>query len=383
MITKTAPASSDVFSIKIVDSQATDRTNIDTGLAFRGWNYAHILIKLFLTAIDEEVYINTGCGVTLADRLWLLALLPKVKIRRMPKALRVKGLGIAMHDTDEYVLIPMYIPDVKEDGTKVLCRITREIHLIGNLKAHMLIENDIVDPKQIVIDINRSKAVIDSCDITADISCRQRSQQYTRRAVHAKEALTILPSSKSLIRVTKLELLDGRDFLFEPIEQANITLYAHIVDSKLYSILAKNESRYAVQISRKHRLDMLAEVDYENIYFAEHLPDFSEPPAPLKRGLRKPSTNTSWIKKAVTIATTAAFSISATINSLLPEQKSSAATNVLAKETKLNNEVMIYRDTKSTATLSNLIAEFPTVWKNEGFVKLPQKDWIKITLRDD
>lgn len=27
--------------------------------------------------------------------------------------------------------------------------------------------------------------------------------------------------------------------------------------------------------------------------------------------------------------------------------------------------------------------DFPTVWKDEGFVNLPEDDWMKITLRDD
>lgn len=52
-----------------------------------------------------------------------------------------------MHDTEEYVLIPIYIPGIKKDGIKVLCRIVREIYLVENLKVYMLIGNDIVGPE--------------------------------------------------------------------------------------------------------------------------------------------------------------------------------------------------------------------------------------------
>ena len=168
------------FSVEIVESSATDCTNIGKSLAFHGWNYAHVAIRLFPKTIDIEVCIDTGCGITLADRTWLLSLLPEVLICRMSKSLRVKGLGSAMHDTDQYVLTPMFISGIKGNGVNMLCRILREIHLVDNLKAHMLIGNDIVGPEGIVLDVSKSKAFIGSCNATANISCRQHGKQYTR-----------------------------------------------------------------------------------------------------------------------------------------------------------------------------------------------------------
>ena len=50
-----------------------------------------------------------------------------------------------MHNTDKYVLILIYISAVKKNGTKIFYRIIREIYLISNLKAYILIENNIVD----------------------------------------------------------------------------------------------------------------------------------------------------------------------------------------------------------------------------------------------
>ena len=52
-----------------------------------------------------------------------------------------------MHNTNKYVLILIYIPAVKGNGIKIFYCIIREIHLVSNLKAYMLIENDIVDLK--------------------------------------------------------------------------------------------------------------------------------------------------------------------------------------------------------------------------------------------
>ena len=62
----------------------------------------------------------------------------------MLKVLYIKGLGTAIHNTNDYILIPIYLPSIKEDDTKVLYHIVREIYLVDNLKVYMLIRNDIV-----------------------------------------------------------------------------------------------------------------------------------------------------------------------------------------------------------------------------------------------
>ena len=89
----------------------------------------------------------------------------------MSKSFRVKGLGVVMYETNQYVLISMYVSGIK-DGIKVLCRIVREIHLIDDFKAHMFIENDIVELKQIVLHVNKSKTFIDNYDVIINISYR-------------------------------------------------------------------------------------------------------------------------------------------------------------------------------------------------------------------
>ena len=52
----------------------------------------------------------------------------------------------------------------------MLYRIFREIHLINNLKAYILIENNIIELKEIVLNISKSKTFIDSYDIIINIS---------------------------------------------------------------------------------------------------------------------------------------------------------------------------------------------------------------------
>lgn len=125
---------------------------------------------------------------------------------------------------------------------------------------------------------------------------------------------------------------------------------------------------------------MLFEVDYENVFLVESEPakDLSKPSA--GKQARKPFTG--WIRKAATLATVAAVSLISNLVALIKDVSHTAVLE-LAKEIKLSNGVMVYGDSKATLSLADLVAEFPTIWKDEGFVKVPIDDWMKITLRDD
>ena len=57
-----------------------------------------------------------------------------------------------MHDINKYILILIYIPTIK-DSKKILYRIYREIHLVNNLKAYILLGNNIIDSKKIILNI--------------------------------------------------------------------------------------------------------------------------------------------------------------------------------------------------------------------------------------
>ena len=89
----------------------------------------------------------------------------------MALPLRVKGLRLAMYNTNEYILIPIFIPAVK-DGVNVLYRIYREVYLVDNLKAYILLGNNIIRPKKIILDISQGKAHIGSCNTTTVIISR-------------------------------------------------------------------------------------------------------------------------------------------------------------------------------------------------------------------
>ena len=88
----------------------------------------------------------------------------------MTLSLYIKGLKSIMHDINEYVLISIYISVVKKDDIKILYRIHKKIHFVDNLKAYMLLNNDIINPKKIVLNVVRNKVYINNCEVIVIIT---------------------------------------------------------------------------------------------------------------------------------------------------------------------------------------------------------------------
>ena len=83
--------------------------------------------------------------------------------RTMAPPLKVRGIGASKHETDEYILEPLYFPAISENGQRVVVPIKRELHLVDKLRANILIGNDIIGPEGITMDIAKEKAYVPGC----------------------------------------------------------------------------------------------------------------------------------------------------------------------------------------------------------------------------
>ena len=70
---------------------------------------------------------------------------------------------------------------VLPDGTQAVAQISREIHIIDDLKAGMLIGADILTPERMIIDFATQSVKIGTChDITVPISSQKWRNWKTR-----------------------------------------------------------------------------------------------------------------------------------------------------------------------------------------------------------
>lgn len=88
--------------------------------------------------------------------------------------LKVRGIGASKHESGEFAAPYLYFPGKNNVGQQVYISLTCEIYLVKDLKANLLIGNDIMSPKGFIIDIKRKSVWIKSYGITIPIDVRQK-----------------------------------------------------------------------------------------------------------------------------------------------------------------------------------------------------------------
>ena len=53
----------------------------------------------------------------------------------------------------------------------------------------------------------------------------------------------------------------------------------------------------------------------------------------------------------------------------------------MAMETQLDNGVRLYGDKAAVREISELVAQYPSIWESEGFVQIPPERWMKVHLK--
>lgn len=100
---------SSASSARIVKSTADDIKG--NGYGFRGWHYATVETRLHKPSEHlHAICLDTGCTMSLIDRIFLTNEIPDASIRKMASPISVRGLGTTNHQTNEYVVLKIYIP---------------------------------------------------------------------------------------------------------------------------------------------------------------------------------------------------------------------------------------------------------------------------------
>lgn len=194
-VAETSPSSS---STRPILKSTAKLSAPGSGLAFRVWNYVTTSITFDPAALpsptnpDGSMCLDTGCGVTLMDKNWLIKKFPSQKISTIPVLLKVRGIGASEHESGQFALTMLYIPGIDEKGRKVYASITCELHLVDRLKENMLMENDMLCTEGFTVNFYNSSALIHSCGVRIDISARQYSKFLRYRAL-ASTSTIIFP----------------------------------------------------------------------------------------------------------------------------------------------------------------------------------------------
>lgn len=266
-----APASTSPIPIIISKSMASA---MGSGLALQGWTYATAAVTLVPQVLPLEsdpgatAYFDTGCGVTLVDKHWLLRQLPDQKIKEMSTPLKVREIGASKHESAQFAELSLFLPGENNKGQKVYTSFKCELHLVEGLRANMLIGNNILAPENFVLNIGLGHAVVRSCGVKITMKAKQRGQ-FLKRKLLAENDGVVSPHFEAMIPILSVSLPDDRDFLFHPATQTNLTLYTHIVDHETTKVLVRNTSDRPLRISRQQKLGHIVDIHYDNCFLVD------------------------------------------------------------------------------------------------------------------
>lgn len=165
----------------------------------------------------------------------------------MSMLLNVRGIGTSKHESAQFAALSLYFLSENQGGQQMYALIKCKLYLVDGLQANILIENDILFSEDFAIHISKNRALIGRYGVIIAINARQH-RQFLKQKLLARNNNVIPPCSKSMIPLAPVSLSDDRDFLFYSTTQANLILYAQIVNYTITTILVSNTSDYPLHI---------------------------------------------------------------------------------------------------------------------------------------
>lgn len=287
---------------------------------------------------------------------------PHTVTHRMSSPIPVRGLGATIHNSDQYAKVDIYLTGV--DGRTAV--ITREAHIVNDLRAKMLVGIDVLATEGITMDLPRKIAVISSyANIKVPLTITTKSTNQVSKAILAKQRTIIPPHSNLAVAIIEPDLPDGRDFLFEPdCRQADAAVYAHIVDHMMSEVHVRNDSDFPLVVPRKSRMGQIVEYKAEDCYLA------TADDAVLASTSRRQPMRQGWIKTAMRGLLAAAAVFHTSMDGSL--------------ERKLPNGITVYGPSDTSTQIEAVVNELPHLFEDRGnVVDVPKSEWMDIPLLDE
>jgi hypothetical protein len=247
------------MNILIVEFTIDSFKNIEIDFEFRDWIYVKIMISLSIKDNETQICLDTDCNVILTNKIFIKNHEAHYIIRRMITSLNVRKLNTNKHEIWEYIIVIIYFLEKINQEKFVREVIRQEVHSVDNLKANMLIDNDILESEDIFIDDVNNKAIIFSCNMIISIEIRIFFKNMITNILHARFITIIFSHSMIIISIYRTSLSSNRDFLFAS-KELNVFIYAHIIDTSINAIMTKNHSNRSMKISRNFRLEVITKI---------------------------------------------------------------------------------------------------------------------------
>ena len=350
-------------TLSILKFDVNSNQDIDIDYDFKNWQYVITEICLTENALSISECIDSDVEIILIDTDFFKSQTRNhVAIRKMTISITVRDLNANKHMTNRYAIISIYFKKKNQHNNEIRVMIIREIHLIDELKVNILLENDILDSELFDIFMSTSTVYIESCKVTILIRIINIHRSFQSMSVHFTKVKIVSSNFKCLVSIHRISA-SIREYLFEPSDSTNFSIYAHLMNDEINFVLIRNNSNKSLKILRNFRLNTLIQSAYINAFQVENMSNMT-----LRNS--KSEHKTSWFKKVFAAAT----AYVANINEHVFD----------SKEVTLINEITIHDFFRQTINVFiNLLNEYVNIWIDQDFVKLSEKNWMKLFLKSD
>lgn len=132
------------------------------GLAHQGWHYASLKASAIEKGEEFDICVDTGCSLGIVDQGFLNRHYPGAEIHKSKQPIKIRGIGSKIHQGSGFVTISLYLRG-QLDTKEARAQITREFHVVPDLRANVLLGIDTLVPEAMVIDLPSKALIIGSC----------------------------------------------------------------------------------------------------------------------------------------------------------------------------------------------------------------------------
>ena len=221
---------------------------------------------------------NTNCETSLIDKTFLSQEISDYmkRVHKSFEIFKIRKIDDASMFTFDYILFKFRVSNVQANDKSKIDIFTRRVYIMKNLKIKIFINCDILNFERMMINIDKTNVIIDSCkNFKIQFNVTNTSSSI-KRMTKVSEVIKI--SNKSLITISfkfrdKDNLSTRRDFMFHfariaRLENEEDVLF-HIIDVFIEMIQIQNTNFEDVFISKNSRLKIVQKYEKEDCYLTD------------------------------------------------------------------------------------------------------------------
>ena len=147
-----------------------------------------------------KTIVDTECLMSLLDENYLKNILPNLIISKMPVSVNVRGIENILYKCIIYVMLDIFLNESSQTAP-IRKHIHREFHVIKNFKCKIFLKINILNAKQMNIDLINKIMMIFICkNLIVSIKITFKSNVRIKKMIHSKKKIIIFV--KSIVKVS-------------------------------------------------------------------------------------------------------------------------------------------------------------------------------------